>query len=217
MPRGADLTGLVFGLLTVDKRHAAFRRNPNVPPETYYACTCQCGTKKMVRGASLTFGCTKSCGCQRGRGPQPSKRLRYGESNFNIVFRRYSSEAKRRQFPFKITQAHAKRLMGGFCFYCGSPPMSVADKPGSYGAFVYNGIDRIDSTKGYVRGNVVTCCASCNWIKGRCDFGRFVAWVQRAAKHIDETSSSWPKPLKQSVRRAEANPLMVGMHPKSAT
>lgn len=216
MPAASDLTGLKFGRLRVEKRHARFRRTRKSEPETYYTCLCECGKRKKIRGASLSFGATKSCGCQMGGGPRPDRRLKEGESNFNVVLRRYVSDAKKRGVKFRLSVQHAKRLMGDFCFYCGSPPLSLMDKPGSFGAFVYNGIDRIDSSRGYVRSNVVTCCANCNWVKGRCSFGRFIAWIKAVHRNIEKKLKSWPKRLRDSVLEAERDPLRsgLGLHPK---
>jgi hypothetical protein len=34
-----------------------------------------------------------------------------------------------------------------------------------YGKYVYNGIDRLDNTKGYTIDNIVPCCYKCNVLK----------------------------------------------------
>ena len=50
------------------------------------------------------------------------------------------------------------------CIYCGNYKYSNKTKIRDH-TFYYNGIDRIDSSKGYIEGNVVSCCSSCNGIK----------------------------------------------------
>lgn len=51
-----DLTGQKFGSLTVIER-------ANIPkPGTYWRCKCNCGKEKIIYGASLKKGLTKSCG-----------------------------------------------------------------------------------------------------------------------------------------------------------
>lgn len=53
-----DLTGLEFGLLTVDGfSHIDKKRR------SYWLCCCECGNKTVVRKDCLTTGNTKSCGC----------------------------------------------------------------------------------------------------------------------------------------------------------
>lgn len=57
MGKIADMIGKKFGKLTVvemlDKQGVYYR----------YLCKCECGNIKVLRGASLRSGLTKSCGC----------------------------------------------------------------------------------------------------------------------------------------------------------
>jgi DNA-binding XRE family transcriptional regulator len=46
------------------------------------------------------------------------------------------------------------------CYYCGS--INSQETQG----FKHNGIDRLDSTKGYTEQNCVPCCTKCNMAKG---------------------------------------------------
>lgn len=46
------------------------------------------------------------------------------------------------------------------CYYCGK---TNSQKDGE---FYHNGIDRLDSTKGYTEQNCVPCCTKCNMAKG---------------------------------------------------
>lgn len=61
MPRKAqDLTGQVFGRLTV------IRRGDNKGPNPAWICACQCGKETgLVLGSNLKKGMTRSCGCLR--------------------------------------------------------------------------------------------------------------------------------------------------------
>lgn len=52
-----DLTGRRFGRLTVEER--AGNRNGHAT----WLCRCECGNTKVITGASLTAGKTRSCGC----------------------------------------------------------------------------------------------------------------------------------------------------------
>ena len=58
-PFRVDLTGKTFGkwkvLRFVEKRKRT----------CYWLCRCQCGTEKLVSGATLIRGTSKSCGCSR--------------------------------------------------------------------------------------------------------------------------------------------------------
>lgn len=59
-----DLTGLVFGELTVIRKDEPYR-TPNGIPFAKWICKCSCGTIKSVRASHLLSGKTKSCGCKK--------------------------------------------------------------------------------------------------------------------------------------------------------
>lgn len=57
-----DLTGQRFGMLTVVCRASDVpKMGGKILPR--WECLCDCGRRKIVRGASLRYGKTKSCGC----------------------------------------------------------------------------------------------------------------------------------------------------------
>lgn len=57
MPKFMDLTGMVFGRLTVlEQSHKKGRK-------LYWHCKCECGNFKTASGADMRDGHTKSCGC----------------------------------------------------------------------------------------------------------------------------------------------------------
>lgn len=56
-----DLTGLVFGELTVMSRNETEQRQKR----TYWWCRCSCGKTLSVKGEYLRAGRSKSCGCMR--------------------------------------------------------------------------------------------------------------------------------------------------------
>ena len=64
MPNKKDLTGQRFGMLVavrdVGKKNRAY----------IWECVCDCGNTLHVRGAVLSNGHTKSCGCLRKEGPR---------------------------------------------------------------------------------------------------------------------------------------------------
>jgi hypothetical protein len=69
-----DLTGRRFGRLIVDQisirrgrstdpKPGSKRQGPGSRTDAYWLCVCDCGNVKRARGADLTRGSTRSCGC----------------------------------------------------------------------------------------------------------------------------------------------------------
>lgn len=82
----------------------------------------------------------------------------------------YRHNAKRRRIDINLTPGQFISVGSGNCYYCG-----IAPNPASG----LNGIDRVDSAKGYELGNVVPCCKMCNWAKRDFTTEEFFAWVAR--------------------------------------
>lgn len=59
-PRVKDITGQIFGRLTV----LQFSHSDPKWKIAHWVCRCQCGTIKTILGSSLKSGNTPSCGCQ---------------------------------------------------------------------------------------------------------------------------------------------------------
>lgn len=60
-PTFKDLTGYIFGRLTVIKRVEDYVFNGGKEPQ--WLCQCSCGKQTVVKGNSLRRGVTQSCGC----------------------------------------------------------------------------------------------------------------------------------------------------------
>src|SRR5208282_755064 len=71
------------------------------------------------------------------------------------------------------------------CNYCGELPSRTKTMTGE--VFSYNGIDRVDSSRGYVRRNVVSCCSICNRAKSDSPVEVFLAWATRIAAYQAKT------------------------------
>lgn len=90
------------------------------------------------------------------------------------------------EYFLKITQHN--------CVYCGSEPKNqrnsskVRSDSSQYardnGEFIYNGLDRSDSSKKHDMDNCVPCCFSCNWAKGNWSVEDYKNWVIRVYNHM---------------------------------
>jgi len=149
-----------------------------------WECLCECGNKIITRGSNLRSGHTKSCGCQRVDSAT-GRKSEYGESSFkNLYANVYKTTAKRRNIDFDITIEEFKKIVLSNCVYCGSEPSNYHLRTRGFGSFRYNGIDRVDNSRGYIKGNVVPCCKRCNYMKHSMDRNDFLSHVEKIAKHI---------------------------------
>ena len=51
--------------------------------------------------------------------------------------------------------------------------------------FRYNGIDRVDSSKGYLPNNVVACCTTCNRMKLDHSRNEFITHLKSIIAHLE--------------------------------
>ena len=120
------------------------------------------------------------CGCVRTE----HKKSTAGLEAFNRVFKGYKSSAKDRGYEFQLTEEKAKILFADNCFYCGSSPSNTSKRKNGNGDFIYNGLDRVDNSLGYVENNVVTSCKVCNFAKRTQTLDEFKLWSARVFNTI---------------------------------
>jgi len=143
---------------------------------------CDCGATASALVTNVRQGQTKSCGCFRKQ-KATEKRLAPGEATLNFLYDRTKRSALRRGIVFELALDEFKALAQKDCVYCGAPPAPRKQKT-HYGAFVCNGIDRENNDRGYVKGNSVPCCPTCNFAKAGMTVDEFKAWIKRAHDHL---------------------------------
>ena len=111
-------------------------------------------------------------------------RLPKGESQFNQVFERYRRQAKQRDIVFSLKKNQFKKLVTSNCFYCNSRPKSIQKNIRANGEFIYNGIDRVNSSKNYTLDNCVSCCFLCNFMKRRLSQKDFYNQIEKIYRNI---------------------------------
>lgn len=182
-----DLTGLILGRWHVLGRGKNRPRNRTwggvekkigIGGTAYYSCLCECGTIRDVQATPLRTGRTASCGCIT----RQLRRAEYGESAFRQLLHSYKKSAESRGYLWGISRAEAVALFSAQCHYCDLPPSSVYIPTRGNGCFTYNGIDRMDNKLGYVAGNVVSSCPTCNRAKSGQRYEVFMSWMQGVKK-----------------------------------
>lgn len=170
MGKKLDLTNKIFGRLTAIK-HSEERQHKRLA----WDCLCSCGETITVSTLSLRSGKTTSCGCLRG--------LPKGEGGFRLVLRDYKKSAKKRNLTFSLTDEEFLNIVTQNCYYCGEKPSKISEK-NRRGEFCCNGIDRLDSSKGYVLNNLVPCCKQCNYSKLKISEEAFYLWAQKLSDNL---------------------------------
>ncbi len=149
--------------------------------QTFYKCLCDCGNIAFIDSRKLKSETTKSCGCLRKNVMREQKwaRGKYGEALENRMYHSYKGNAKYKNIIFNLTKQEVLIFFQQNCFYCGTPPNKTITKKNFYGSFTYNGIDRLNNDKGYIKENCVTCCSFCNYTKNATDFKEFLTWIRK--------------------------------------
>lgn len=176
-----DLTGKKIGKLTVVRKIG--KSTDSNQKSVKYLCVCDCGKQIEVLSKRLLHD-KKNCGCISMK--NKFKCLPYGEASFNKLYTSYKSNALQKNLEFSLSKDDTKQLFKQDCFYCGNYPIKTVSYKNCNGKFVYNGIDRIDNVKGYIKENVVTCCQVCNFRKSDNHINEFLNWIERVYNHINK-------------------------------
>jgi hypothetical protein len=180
--RDTDLTGRVSGRLT------ALHKAPDDPRSkkngaAYWTCRCECGKVLNVLGQKIRTKHTQSCGCIRRTGKRHW--IGHGEISgtyWSVVVR----GAEDRGLPMEVTIEHAwdlflkqKRLCAFTGIELGFSRTRVksSEQTASF--------DRIDSSKGYVVGNVQWVHKHVNVMKQATGDDEFIGWCMTIAHHSE--------------------------------
>jgi hypothetical protein len=104
----------------------------------------------------VKYKCSKE-GCQNKRTAKGLCQKHYDRMRSNYTDRRFAQllrKARQRELEVSVSSEYVDEVAKKGCTYCGSKRIS-------YG----HGIDRIDSSKGYTKENIIGCCGNCNILK----------------------------------------------------
>lgn len=178
-----NLINRKFGRLVVINR-APNRLSSKGIQQVYWNCICKCGTEKEIKSISLLNKKegTRSCGCLQKEHAKKQGGFNYKGKNVagnNFLFRKYKQSANTRNLEFSLTKEEFETMLDGNCFYCGDAPKNIWKRTETASTRIYNGIDRMDSKKGYVKDNCVTCCYICNTGKMDNSYDDFMNMVKK--------------------------------------
>ncbi len=171
-----DLTGQRFGkLVALDFTYGTTGKRKDV----FWRCSCDCGREVVTSAGNLRSGNSNSCGCSRV--------LPENGAAINLLHGRYRRGAAERDFSFELSKEELRELVSQPCHYCGiEGGNTLKDKRENREPFRWNGIDRIDNSKGYVVENVVPSCRDCNFAKGPMTYEDFKGYLGRVAAFLSQ-------------------------------
>jgi 5-methylcytosine-specific restriction endonuclease McrA len=147
----------------------------------FWEFKCDCGKNAFITSNDVVRSKrpSRSCGCFQKEWMQTIHRKSSGEASFNALYGQYVKRSKAKGIEFKLNKEEFKILTKGNCHYCGIEPHQYYRSVSESGDYLYNGIDRVDSSKDYTLDNVVSCCGSCNRAKSNMTVNEFVVWIER--------------------------------------
>jgi hypothetical protein len=191
-PNFVDLVDQRFGLLVV-LEVAGRQRYDDTHVSILWKCQCDCGEIKNVAAHNLKSGKTRSCGCREKR-KDDDKRIDPVKSSTKYIYFNYKRNAIKRRLEFNLTLDEFSNFLDKPCHYCGIAPnnsyFTYRTVKEFNHEFKYNGIDRIDSSRGYTIENCVTACNQCNKAKLNYTEEEFKDWVKRVHHHLFENGVS---------------------------
>ena len=183
-----DLIGMRYSMLMVVEKlpSKVYGDKSKYYKKRMWLCKCDCGNMTEANTGSLTCDKKKSCGCLTStKSAENSIKSRYKivkqDAGYRSIYSSYKLNAKSRKFDFNIDFDYAVSIMKSDCHYCGIEPSNTYMK--SYYNAIYNGIDRVDNTKGYEMDNIVSCCKMCNIAKNNNTEEYFLQWVKRLSEY----------------------------------
>lgn len=186
--------GDCFGALTVVKELPSVKTGKNKTSRRMFLCRCICGNETNVYMTNLRTGKSKSCSkcsvSSEAKAKQHKDKIVSQEHRIlRKIINMYKKSASSRNLEYTLTDSEISKLIALNCYYCDKAPENqfrlyrysefrrgeeIYDQP-----YIYGGIDRVDSTKGYITSNCVPCCITCNRAKSNKSLDYFMEWIRR--------------------------------------
>lgn len=164
-----------FGLKYTSGPYKQYGKNKNA---TGWGLLCPYCKKEFVTTSNNSSKARSCYGC-RG----DVRRVSSEESSYRHLYSGVKGRQHAKLRGFDLTLEDFVALVQSNCYYCGEEP-AISKGHKDWSAYVKcNGLDRVDSTRGYTKDNVVACCRICNMAKGALSREEFIAWAHRLVNH----------------------------------
>ena len=158
--------------------------------EWCWECVCDCGNIFFARENKIST----RCGCISCTAAKKQRDISLDEHGIEQAgikrrqYKEYRRGALLRGLTFDLSFEEFLDISSKNCAYCGAPPTEKNSEKVYYQRFSspwkHNGIDRVDTTKGYNIENCVPCCSICNYAKHDLNLNEFKSWVKTAYNHM---------------------------------
>lgn len=176
MAKGKDLTGINFGKLTpiqlLDER-----KNNN----RYWLCKCECGNIKEIRAAHLLKGYSKSCGCSWHNKNKNNFNWKGYEDIPMDFFNSIKRGAESRNIEFNITIEYLWEVFIKQNKQCALSGVNLyfSDIRKNKNKKRTVSVDRINSSVGYIEGNIQWVHKTVNIMKNKLSNEEFIDFCKK--------------------------------------
>jgi predicted RNA-binding Zn-ribbon protein involved in translation (DUF1610 family) len=149
---------------------------------------CNCGNEFIARCSNLRTNRTKTCSDCAWKKRSHTKSIQVNQ-NQQMFRRLVLDRCRKHDIEISITVDDYSRLITQNCFYCNDKPRKTNRfsnrKYVNTETVFANGVDRIDSSKGYTLENCITCCTSCNYAKHKLTQSEFFDKIVKIYKNLN--------------------------------
>jgi len=171
--KALELENTKVGNLTVSSKHKS------IGGRRHWLCRCECGGEKWVQTHHLTQKRTTNCGCEKNKTGSLNGAWKGYKDLGHRVFGRYERGAKQRNIEFDLTiedvwrQYEKQRMkcpLSGIDLFLDSKRLNAS-------------LDRIDSNRGYVVGNIQWIYRKLNRFKNNYSQEEFISMCKLVAEN----------------------------------
>lgn len=188
-PKIKDLTGQTFHKLTVIERQGSFQ---GARRGARWACKCECGEEVITCGTLLLNGGIKDCGRHKKSGSYHHA-WKGGKFIPSSLYKRIIRSANDAGRKFELSIKYIEELLDKQNFKCAlSGRVLVIATRAKDRSTTTASLDRIDNTKGYIKGNVHWVHKDVNKMKWAFDVDYFIQTCQEISKHTSKRGYQSP-------------------------
>ena len=172
-----DIRGEKFGMLSplrIDSRRT---------DRIYWECLCDCGVCKSVAAKHLRNGTVTSCGCQQYKLGKNNPTWKGYEKISGKYWETLRRNAFKRKLDFQISIEYAWQIFQNQNEKCALTGLPLTFKTKSDSCDGTASLDRIDSSNGYVEGNIQWVDKNVNTVKWDLSIDNFFRVCKMVVEH----------------------------------